>query len=141
MSLTLNHVMIAGRITADPELKMTNGGLPVCNFTVAVERPKKKDHEAVTDFLDVTAWNESAQFVSSYFHKGDPIFVTGAINVRDYEKDGQKRRAWNISAARADFVESKKNAQTDGNSSPAANSAVSTPPQFAELPDDSDLPF
>lgn len=142
MSLNLNRAIISGRVCKDPELKMTNSGTPVCNVLVAVDRPKPKDKtETITDFLDCTAFSNTAQFISNYFKKGQSICIEGSIQMRQYEKDNQKRVAWSILVAQAHFVESKGNTAPNENNAPVANSAVPTLPQFAELPDDSDLPF
>ena len=78
----MNSVSITGRITKDPELRVTPSGTSVCAFSVAVDRPNVKDK---VDFLDCVAWRASAEFVSKYFHKGDGIEITGCITSRTSE--------------------------------------------------------
>ena len=87
----LNKFMVAGRLTADPEIK-TVGDNRLCKFTIACDRPKRKGEEkAQTDFFDCTAWNRNADVVVDWFGKGDMVTLVGAVHINRYEKDGQKR--------------------------------------------------
>lgn len=84
----MNRACIVGRLTKDPEIRMTQNGHTVCNFTVAVNRPKKKDEEESTaDFISCVAWNSSANYIERYGHKGDRISVDGQIQTRNYQND------------------------------------------------------
>ncbi len=82
----LNCAVIMGRLVADPELRTTGSGISVTSFTVAVDRSyQKAGTERQTDFIDVVAWRQTAEFVSRYFHKGSMIAVQGSIQARSYE--------------------------------------------------------
>lgn len=102
MSLNLNNIVLAGRLTADVELKTTTTGKSVCSFTLAINRDKE-----TTDFLPCVAWNKTAEFISQYFRKGNALCIVGELHSRQYETDGKKRTAYEVLANRAMFVESK----------------------------------
>ena len=88
----LNVVAIHGRLTADPEVRQTGSKKSVLNFAVAVDRDyTDEDGERGTDFLDVVAWGSVADFIEKYFHKGDLIVVTGALQKRMWEDDEENR--------------------------------------------------
>lgn len=97
----LNAVIIMGRLTADPELRKTQNGTAVSSFTVAVERRFQREQ---TDFINVVAWKQTAEFVEKYFHKGDMIALRGSIQQRNYEdKNGNKRAAVEVVADEVSF--------------------------------------
>lgn len=106
----LNSVIIMGRLTSTPELKTTNSGLSVTSFTVAVDRRfQKQGEEKQTDFLNVVAWRQAADFVCKYFNKGSMIAVQGELQTRNYEdKNGNKRTATEIVADNVSFCGGKK---------------------------------
>ena len=85
----MNSVNISGRLTKDPELKTTQSNIPVCSFGVAVDRPGVKDK---SDFIDCVAWRNTAEFVSKYFAKGDPVEITGTLTTRNWEDQNGTRR-------------------------------------------------
>ena len=129
----MNKIIIAGRITKDIELRTTNSGTEVANFTVAVDRRVKKGEEKQTDFIDCTAWGKSGVFVSTYFKKGDGITISGRLESRKYaDKDGHNRVAWNVICDDIEFPLGKSNGTN--NAAPAAPVAV-------EVGADEDLPF
>ena len=102
----LNVVTIMGRICADPELRFTANQKPVANFTVAIERDRDREE---ADFIDVVAWNGTAEFVSKYFKKGSMIVVNGRLQMRKYEaKDGAKRTTYEIVSNNVYFGEAKR---------------------------------
>lgn len=102
----MNVIAITGNITADPELKTTPNGIPVCSFTVAVRRPNTKDK---TDFINCVSWRACAEFISKYFRKGQRIEVDGCLTSRNWEdKNGNKRTSFEITVNNASFGESKK---------------------------------
>ena len=103
----MNKVILIGRLTADPEAKQTPRGISVTSFTVAVNRVRGKDAaEQKADFIDVVAWRQTADFLCRYFHKGKPILVEGRIQSRDWtDKNGNKRRSWEVQADQVAFVE------------------------------------
>lgn len=154
-NFNFNKTILGGRLTADPELKTTPTGIPVTTFTIAVNRPGAKDGETKADFFNVTAWRQTAEFVTTYFRKASSICVEGSLQNRSWEKDGQKHYATEIKADRAYFVDSKSEspagatyAPTQPTTAPAPSSympegyAQPVPaPQFETLSDDEELPF
>ena len=125
----LNHIAIHGRITRDPELKQTQSGVSVCNFTVAVDRNRTKQGEdKVADFFDCVAWRGLAEVISKHFTKGKEIVLDGEMHSRKWtDKDGNNRYSWEVQVNNVDFCGSKGN-----------NAAR----EFEDLPaDDGDLPF
>ncbi|MBO4445877.1 MAG: single-stranded DNA-binding protein [Clostridia bacterium] len=119
----LNCAVIMGRLTADPELRTTTSGISVTSFSVAVDRSYvRPGEERQTDFINVVAWRQTAEFVTRYFHKGSMIAVQGSIQTRNYEdKNGAKRTAVEIVADNVSFCGSKNEG---GNSAPAAAPAA-----------------
>ena len=120
----LNHIVIMGRLTKDPELRRTGSGVAVGGFTVAVDRDYKPDGgERETDFIDCVVWRSTAEFVSKYFAKGSMVVVSGRLQVRNWtDKDGNKRRTAEVVADNVYFGDSKRridgNAPVDSGSSP-----------------------
>lgn len=113
----LNHIVIMGRLTRDPELRRTGSGLAVASFSVAVERdfPNKETGERETDFIDCVAWRQTGEFVGKWFTKGSMIVVSGRLQVRNWtDKDGNKRRTAEIIADNVYFGESKKDRESRG---------------------------
>lgn len=101
----LNNITIMGRLARDPELRHTDSQKSVCNFTLAVDR----DREAPCDFIDVVAWNSTADFVNKYFRKGQIMLVTGRLQTRKWEgRDGDKHTAYEVVADRVYFGEAKR---------------------------------
>lgn len=116
--MALNHVVIMGRLTRDPERRLTNSGTPVTSFTVAVDRDfsGKDGGQKEVDFIDCVAWKNTAEFVSSYFVKGRMAVVKGRLQIRNYEdKNGNKRKAAEVVAENVYFGDSKPDNQ-GGNS-------------------------
>ena len=162
----LNHIVIMGRLTRDPELRRTGSGIAVASFTVAVDRDfgGRDGGEKETDFIDCVAWRQTGEFVSKYFTKGRMIVVSGRLQIRSWtDKDGNKRRTAEVVADNCYFGDSKRDDQGSsyggniygGNSygnaysAPAGNnyggySAPASAPasDFAMLDDDdAQLPF
>lgn len=159
----LNVVALMGRLVSDPELKTTQSGNCVCTFRVAVDRsyvPQGEERQA--DFITVTAWRKTAEFVSKYFQKGSMISVHGRLETRQYQdKNGNNRTATEVLAAEVGFCGPKAadkpatasyEKQTANHHAREANAAHSAPQQpqsyaqgstddFAEISDADDLPF
>ena len=152
----LNHIVIMGRLTRDPELRRTGTGIAVASFSVAVDRDfgNRESGEKETDFIDCVAWRQTGEFVSKYFTKGSMIVVSGRLQIRSWnDKDGNKRRTAEVVADNVYFGESKRSSEGSGYtgnsysapasnfggySAPASNSAS----DFAMLDDDdAQLPF
>jgi len=96
----LNRIIACGRMTADPELRHTQSGTAVASFSIACDRDfKNQDGSRDTDFLDVVAWRNTAEYANTYFSKGRAVIVTGRLQIREYtDKAGNKRRAAEIVA-------------------------------------------
>ena len=163
----LNRIIIMGRLTRDPELRHTQTGTPVASFTLAVDRDFKDRNtgEKGTDFIDVVAWRQTAEFVSRFFTKGRMAVAEGRLQIRDWtDKEGGKRRSAEVIADNIYFGDSKRDGDGGGSYStgyhqggqgggypapqPPADpfGGYGAPPadgdQFAELAtDDGDLPF
>ena len=154
-SLNLNKVILCGRLTADPELKQTSGGIAVVSFTLAVNRryqSKAADGTAApqqADFISIVAWRQTAEFISRYFRRGSAICITGSIQTRTWQdQQGQKRYTTEVVADEAMFVDSKNDSgatggqfSTDAYATPSYASAPTATPKFEELKTDEDLPF
>lgn len=105
----LNKCFLLGRMTKDPEIRRTNGGTAVTSFTLAVDRDFKTNGEKETDFIEVVAWRNTAEFVSKYFSKGRMAIVEGRLQIRDWtDKNGNKRRTAEIVADNVYFGDSKR---------------------------------
>ena len=128
--MNLNKVLIAGRLTKDPEVRNTQGGLSVCNFAIANNR-KISDKEIVV-FVDVTAFGKPAEAIAQYLRKGDRILVDGRLEQETWEKDGQKRSKMKIVVDRFEFVDSPKDREQT-----QAPAKASTKKQA----DNDDIPF
>lgn len=149
----LNCAVIMGRIVADPELRTTNTGISVTSFAVAVERSfVKSGEERQADFIDVVAWRSTADFVTKYFRKGSMIAVQGSIQTHTYDdKNGNKRKAFNIVAESVSFCGSKAETgngggntgvRFDNQSAPAPAYQSASADDFIDaFPSDDDLPF
>lgn len=105
----LNQINLMGRLTAEPDYRTTQSGITVARFTLAVERNYQQNGQKQTDFLEVTAWRGTADFVQKYFHKGQLVAVTGSVQTDNYtDKDGSKRKSWSVQATQVYFAESKR---------------------------------
>lgn len=107
----LNHTVIMGRLTRDPELRYTQSGIAVASFTVAVDRDfsGQSSGEKQTDFIDCVAWRQTAEFVSKYFSKGSMAVVSGRLQSRKWQdRDGNNRTNWEVLAESVYFGESKR---------------------------------
>ena len=134
--MALNHITIMGRLTSDPQLRRTGSGIACTSFTLAVDRDRKAQNgEKETDFIEVVAWRNTAEFVSEYFTKGSMAVVSGRLQIRNWtDKDGNKRRVAEVVADNVYFGDSKRNSGSS-NTQPASA-------DFAELDDDGEeLPF
>ena len=152
----LNHIVIMGRLTRDPELRYTASNVPVASFTVAVDRDygRSESGDRQTDFIPVSAWRSTGEFVSKYFNKGSMIVVSGRLQLREYtDRDGNRRTAAEIVADNVYFGESRR--RDESGDAPRTSYAPRTPSQesyeragsaarntFEDLSDDDgELPF
>ena len=111
--VSFNRVIVAGNLTRDPELRFTQGGIPVCDFGIAVNRVRSKNEEV--DFFDVSAWRELGETIANYKKKGDPILVEGRLQYRTWEdrESGQRRSKVDVVADNVQFLGGRSD--TDGN--------------------------
>ena len=121
----LNHIVLMGRLTRDPELRRTGSGVAVASFTLAVDRDfAAQGAEKETDFVDIVAWRNTAEFVSRFFTKGRMAVVEGRLQIRDWtDRDGGKRRSAEVVADNVYFGDSKR----DGGDSAGYNQTPSYP--------------
>lgn len=141
----LNKVILMGRLTKNPELRRTQSGTAVTSFSLAVDRDfKNQDGSRDTDFIDVVAWKGTAELVSKYFTKGRMAVVSGRLQARDWtDKEGNKRRAFEVIADSVYFGDSKKEGDAGGHKS--AGGPVDVYPSDGEFDEiaaeDGELPF
>jgi single-strand DNA-binding protein len=151
----MNKVILIGRITKDPEVKLTANQTQFVNFTIACDRRyKDQNGEKQADFINCVAWRQTAVFIGKYFHKGSKMALTGSIQTRNYEdQSGQKRFVTEVVVDDVEFVDSK--GSNDGgsgnnyskpaenyNSQPAQNTVASSAPTAPKTQiDDSDSGF
>lgn len=136
----MNDVKLSGRLTRDPELRHTQSGTPVASFSLAVDR--KFNHEEA-DFIPITAWRKTAEFVTKHFRKGQRVIISsGRIRVESYtDRDGNKRTKFEVVADEVEFADSKKAPEDRPAGSVAADYMAQE--GFEDITDenDSDLPF
>jgi single-strand DNA-binding protein len=134
----LNKIFIMGRMTRDPELRHTNSGTAVASFALACDRDfKNQNGDKETDFIEVVAWRNTAEFVSRYFAKGRMAIVEGRLQVRSYtDKDGNKRNTTEVVADQVYFGDSKKE---EGKATAAEQEAMYA--GFRELQSNESLPW
>ena len=152
----LNHIVLMGRLTRDPELRRTGSGIAVASFSLAVDRDfgsSANNGEKETDFIDIVAWRNTAEFVSKYFTKGRMAVVSGRLQIRNWtDKEGNKRRSAEVVADNVYFGDSKRDAEAGaapsygqgGGYSQSYGAAPAPAPSsdFAMLEgDDAELPF
>ncbi len=111
--VSFNRVVLAGNLVRDPELRFTHNGVPVCSFSIAVNRVRSKKSEVV-DFFNVSAWRELGETVANYKKKGDLILVEGRLQYRTWEsQDGAKRSAVDVVADRVQFLRRGQSPQAE----------------------------
>ena len=149
----LNKIILMGRLARDPELRRTQSGTAVTSFSLAVDRDfKSQGGDKETDFIDIVAWRNTAEFVSKYFTKGRMAVVEGRLQIRDWtDRDGGKRRSAEVIAENVYFGDSKREGGSDYSSAPAysapysgyaAPAAPGGHSDFAEIgEEDGELPF
>lgn len=136
--MSLNRITIMGRLTRDPELRRTQSGAPVTSFTMAVDRDfKSQSGDKETDFIDVVAWRQTAEFVARYFTKGRMAVVEGRLQIRDWQdNNGNKRRSSEVIADSIYFGDSKPQ-----DAQPTVHAVNVDASDFDEIEDDPDFPF
>ena len=138
----MNIVTMSGRLCKEPELRRTQNGTSCCSFTLAVKRPKVKD---TTDFHDCVVWQQGAEYLCQYGHKGDLVIVSGPLTTREWtDKDGNKRKSVEVSCDSVELLSSKKNdsnTQQGGYNPNSYSRPVNQPRQDFQQVDISDAEF
>ena len=138
----LNTVILMGRITAVPELKKTQSGISLVNFSIAVDRAYRSGSERQTDFINIVAWRQTADFICNYFKKGQMIAIEGSIQTRPYEdKNGNKRTAFEVVANNVSFCGDNKRDGAAADAGDVASFSNAGADDFTEFSGDDDLPF
>lgn len=150
-NFNFNKVILGGRLTSDPELKTTPNGVSVTSFSLAVNRKYSgKGEEQQTDFINVTAWRGTAEFVTKFFRKGSSICVVGSIQTRSWtDNNGNKRYATDVVAYEVYFVDSKSEGKAESAPAPSYMPTSYMPdadklvgePYLEPVSEDDDLPF
>ena len=140
----MNCVTMIGRLTNDPELRRTEKGTACCSFSLAVKRPRVKD---TTDFHNFVVWQQGAEYLCQYGHKGDLVGVTGYLTSRNWtDNNGNKRTATEVTCDSVELLSSKRNSEGTGNTTQTQNASHSQPSyaqqnfQQVDIPD-AQLPF
>lgn len=125
----MNKTILIGRLTKDVELRRTQSGKAVASFTLAVNKDFKNEQGGYdADFIECVAFEQRAETISKYVHKGDRFAVVGSLTTRSYEnKEGRKVKVTEVKVTEFDFLENKKQESTSGG--------------WDQLDDDEDLPF
>ena len=143
----MNKVELIGRLTKEPEIKLTSNQTQYCNFTVAVDRRfKDANGQRQADFINCVAWKNTAVFIQKYFHKGNKIGLIGSIQTRSYDdQNGQKHFVTEVIADEVEFVESQQSAQPAPQPATAPNETAVTADTSAPAPEPqsepAELPF
>jgi single-strand DNA-binding protein len=143
-NFNFNKVIIGGRLTSDPELKNTASGTNMTSFSVAVNRRfgGKNGEENTADFISVTAWRQTAEFITRYFKKASSICIVGTLQTRNWtDNDGNKHYVTEVVADEAYFVDSKNESQPTAAPTNYVPSAYTEKPVMVEIEDDELLPF
>lgn len=139
-----NHIGLQGRLTATPELRHTQQGTAITSFTLASDTGRKtKAGDKIINFIDCVAWRNQAEFACKYLTKGRLVLVEGEISSRTYEKDGNRRKATEITVSSIHFCDSKKDNQSHAPADDFADHGdyQGDGDNFNELDDNGDLPF
>ena len=136
----MNSVNMIGRLCNEPELRRTDKGTACCSFTLAVRRPKAKD---TTDFHNFVVWQQGAEYLCQYGHKGDLVGVTGYLTSREWaDKDDNKRKTVEVTCDSVELISSKRNSEASGNTTQSQNASYGQQQGFKpiDIPD-ANLPF
>lgn len=148
MAGSYNHIVLVGRLVADPELRQTQDGTPVTSFRIAVNRPKGRSGQEQTDFFGVSVWRQRAEIAAKYLQKGKPVLVAGRLQIREYtDRDGNKRTAVEVTADDFQFMDSRPAGDNGGGGGGSRQPAPAAAPS-GDLPEyefqgdaDEEVPF
>ena len=138
----MNHVSMTGRLVSEPERKTTQSGKTVTTINIAVKRPRVKD---VTDFIPLVLWEQKAEYLCNYGHKGDMVAVTGTLTTRKWQdKDGNNRISYEVVTDSVELISSpQSNQQGNSNAQPQHRPQTQSYQQqgYIDITGDEDLPF
>lgn len=141
----MNHVVLVGRLTKDPDLRFVPGeGTPVVNFTLAINRGyKNKEGKSEADFIFVEAWNKQAENIAQYCFKGSMVGVQGSLRVETYMHQEQKRSTTKVRANQVEFLSSNSNNNSEGapTFTPSFEAPAGLDPNGFQAIDDDEIPF
>jgi single-strand DNA-binding protein len=139
----MNVVVLVGRLTDHPELKKTSSDISVTRFSIAVDRPYKSGEDKQTDFINIVAWRQTAEFITNHFKKGQRIGIEGSLRMNKFtDKDGNNRITYEVVVNNAHFVENKRdNGNNENVPSETQNSSQNENNGFVEVALNDDLPF
>ena len=140
--IIINKVILLGRLVADPETRMTQSGIAMTRFKLAVNRQgKKEEGQPTADFFHITAWRSTAEFVQKYFQKGQQVLIEGYLRNNQWtDKDGNKRYSDDIHATQVYFADSKRS-NDNSNDNANDNNVATTESTYDLHSNDEDLPF
>ncbi len=146
MAGSYNHIVLVGRLVADPELRQTQSGVPVTSFRIAVDRPKSRDGERQTDFFGVSIWRQRAERAAEFLTKGRLVLISGRVQIREYtDRDNNKRTAVDVVADDFQMLDSRPTGEGAApRSASNAGSAAAAPsdlPEYEYNPADEEVPF
>jgi single-strand DNA-binding protein len=144
-----NHIVLVGRLVADPELRQTQDGTPVTSFRIAVNRPKGRSGQEQTDFFGVSVWRQRAEIAAKYLQKGKPVLVAGRLQIREYtDRDGNKRTAVEVTADDFQFMDSRPAGDNGGGGGGGSRQPAPAAAPSGDLPEyefqgdaDEEVPF
>ncbi len=137
----MNKAILMGRLTKDPETRYTQNNLPVCNFTLAVNRRFAKDNDQKADFIPIVTWNKTAEFCAQYFVKGQQVAIVGRIQTRTWDdNEGKRHYVTEVIADEAYFADSKRS-ESSTSSNPETSTNINQTNTFYPVDDDDELPF
>ena len=141
MAGSYNHIVLVGRLVADPELRQTQAGVPVTSFRIAVDRPKSRDGEKQTDFFGVSIWRQRAERAAEFLQKGRLVLIAGRVQIREYtDRENNKRTAVDVVADDFQMLDSRP--PGEGGAQRAATPAASNDlPEYEYNAADEEVPF
>jgi single-strand DNA-binding protein len=137
-----NHIVLVGRLVADPELRQTQSGVPVTSFRIAVDRPKGRDSERQTDFFGVSIWRQRAERAAEFLQKGRLVLISGRVQIREYtDRDNNKRTAVDVVADDFQMLDSRPTGDSSAPRGTTSNGGNADLPEYEYNPADEEVPF
>lgn len=143
MAGSYNHIVLVGRLVADPELRQTQQGVPVTSFRIAVDRPRGRDGDKQTDFFGVSIWRQRAERAAEFLQKGRLVLISGRVQIREYtDRENNKRTAVDVVADDFQMLDSRPTGDAGSRAATAAPAAAATDlPEYEYNAADEEVPF